>query len=188
MISKDIKDIKLADLLKLQKQIDEELNKPKENGFIPRKRTLLDIKLTLDDEFQEWLRELPQELNFKTWKQREYSRENELIELTDVLFLMLQYINFKEDNVEKSNCCRVWDDFKLRFSIYNDEKDFSVEVEIFKQYLWFREYLSYAMMKYINIILLRGFTKEEIIKTYISKYKLIMAYYKREEVEKNGND
>lgn len=81
-LKSSFKDIEFIDLLEMQKQLDEEVAKPRENGFVPRKRTLLDIKLALDDEFQEWLRELPQELNFKTWKKKEYKREDELIELT----------------------------------------------------------------------------------------------------------
>lgn len=78
--------MKFKELLGMQKQLDETVEKPRKSGYIPRKRTLLDIKLALDDEFQEWLRELPDEYNFKTWKEKEYSREKELIELVDVLF------------------------------------------------------------------------------------------------------
>lgn len=158
------------ELLEMQKELDLEIGKPRKSGYIPRKRTLLDIKLALDDEFQEWLRELPDDYNFKTWKEKIYDRERELIELTDILFFFLAYINLKE-GIENNNCCRVWDNFKPRFSIYNDEKDFLVEIQEFKQHLWFREYLSYALMKYINIILLRGFTKEDIVNQYCKKWK-----------------
>lgn len=158
------------ELLEMQKELDLEIGKPRKSGYIPRKRTLLDIKLALDDEFQEWLRELPDDYNFKTWKEKIYDREKELIELTDILFFFLAYINLKE-GIENNNCCRVWDNFKPRFSVYNDEKDFLVEIQEFKQHLWFREYLSYALMKYINIILLRGFTKEDIVNQYCKKWK-----------------
>lgn len=162
--------MKFKELLGMQKQLDETVEKPRKSGYIPRKRTLLDIKLALDDEFQEWLRELPDEYNFKTWKEKIYDREKELIELTDILFFFLAYINLKK-GIEKNNCCRVWDNFKPRFSVYNDEKDFLVEIQEFKQHLWFREYLSYALMKYINIVLLRGFTKEDIVNQYCKKWK-----------------
>lgn len=39
MINKDIKDITFDDLLELQKQFDEEVAKPRPNGFVPRERT-----------------------------------------------------------------------------------------------------------------------------------------------------
>ena len=63
------------------------------NESIPKLKTEFDIILALDDEFQEWLKELPQEYNFKNWKKKEYSREKELEELTDILFFILQLAN-----------------------------------------------------------------------------------------------
>ena len=51
------------DLLELQKILDDEVSKPRENGFIPRSREELDILLSVDDEIQEWCRELPSELS-----------------------------------------------------------------------------------------------------------------------------
>ncbi|MBM6876165.1 hypothetical protein [Fusobacterium mortiferum] len=54
--------------------------------------------------------------------------------------------------------------------------------------LWSSDY-GRAFFNWIHICKLRNFTKEEVIKTYISKYELIMKHYEiREEVEKNGND
>ena len=77
------------DLLYLQKLLDNEVSKPRKNGFVPRKRNDMDILSALDDEFQEWQKELPYEYNFKTWKQKEYSREKELEEFVDILFFFL---------------------------------------------------------------------------------------------------
>ena len=59
------------ELLNLQKIFDKEVLKPRKNGFIPRERTEQDIIYALDDEIQEWLKELPKELNFKIWKETE---------------------------------------------------------------------------------------------------------------------
>lgn len=131
-INKDIKDIEFTDLLKLQKQLDEEVAKPRPNGFVPRERTLLDIKLALDDEFQEWLRELPQELNFKTWKEKEYKREDELIEITDCLFFILQWLNSKDTT---NFMLEIYSDRFENFA-KNIETDLELLISIFKKYLW----------------------------------------------------
>lgn len=173
MINKDIKNITFADLLELQKQLDEEVAKPRDNGFVPRERTLLDIKLALDDEFQEWLRELPKEYNFKTWKQKEYNRENELTEMVDVLFFFLAYIN-------SSNGVG---DYALGWLTRNFNKigkgckmDFKSLVFNFKKNLFSNYIKSFEF--YIQLINLRGFTKEEIIQTYINKWKKNMQRIK----------
>lgn len=165
-LKSSFKDIEFIDLLEMQKQLDEEVAKPRENGFIPRKRTLLDIKLALDDEFQEWLRELPQELNFKTWKKKEYKREDELIELTDCLFFILQWVN--ANNFTKS----MSDIYSRRLEIF--EKDINENlrtlISMFKKYLWTDKTLIIFSI-WICICIESGFTKDEIIQTYLTKWK-----------------
>lgn len=177
MINKDIKDITFADLLELQKQLDEEVAKPRPNGFVPRERTLLDIKLALDDEFQEWLRELPDEYNFKTWKEKEYSKEKELIELVDVLFFLLQWINAIVEKYEY-----VFEAFSDEFEAFGDAKtnaDTSLNTLIlmFKNYVYIDAVLM-VLNAWISICVERGFSKEEIIQTYINKWKKNMGRIK----------
>ena len=169
MINKDIKDITFADLLELQKQLDEEVAKPRPNGFVPRERTLLDIKLALDDEFQEWLRELPQELNFKTWKEKEYKREDELIEITDCLFFFLQLFNRQEIKQEYwfEWCEEEFNEFQKD---KNKDYTFSSEVEYFKESLWEEDYHD-CFCTWVSICRLRGFTKDEIVNQYLKKWK-----------------
>lgn len=169
MINKDIKQITFADLLELQKQLDEEVAKPRDNGFIPRKRTLLDIKLSLDDEFQEWLRELPQELNFKTWKKKDYKREDELIELVDVLFFMLSLANNDECDLyyKKPVCSRKFDELNDTSKIY---WKLTSLIHYFKESLWSDNGWSYFGF-WCDIAKVRGFTKDEIIKQYLKKWK-----------------
>ena len=156
------------DLLELQKLLDEEVGKPRENGFMPRKRTEMDILLSLDDEFQEWLRELPQKYNFKTWKQKEYSREKELEEFTDCLFFFLQYLN---------NCD---DDSIIFFKKYYDDSSNILHLKIkdviylFKSRLW-DLCIPSCFSSWIEISYLRGFTKQEILDTYWSKWQKNMT-------------
>ena len=171
MLNKDIKDIKFTDLLELQRQLDEEIIKPRENGFIPRKATLFDIRLALDDEFQEWLRELPNEYNFKVWKEKEYNRENELIELVDVLFIFLKLFNFKNDKYDNEGMGYWFDNFREDCDLL----DLPKTVLYFKEGLWSDDltetdfYISF--IRWIEICRLRGFTKEEVIQAYIKKWK-----------------
>lgn len=176
MINKEIKDITFADLLELQKQLDEEVAKPRDNGFIPRQRTLLDIKLALDDEFQEWLRELPDEYNFKVWKEKEYSRENELIEMVDCLFFLLSLANNDECDLyyQKSVCSRRFDEINTKIFW-----KLTTAIHSFKQSLWSNNGWDYFGF-WCDIANLRGFTKDEIIQAYLTKWKKNMGRIKGE--------
>ena len=158
------KDIEFSDLLELQIQLDEEVAKPRENGFVPRE--MLDIKLALDDEFQEWLRELPQELNFKTWKKKEYKREDELIEITDCLFFILQWVN--ANNFTKS----MLDIYSRKLEIFEKviNENLRTLISMFKNYLWTDKTLIIFSI-WICICIERGFTKDEIIQAYLTKWK-----------------
>lgn len=176
MIYKDIKDIKLTDLLEMQRQLDEDVAKPRENGFVPRKRTLLDIKLALDDEFQEWLRELPQELNFKTWKKKEYSREDELIELTDCLFFILQWVNIR---YVRKDMLKIFSN-RLEEFCKNIYGDLRALISVFKENLWGDKTLT-TFCAWICICIERGFTKDEMIQAYLTKYKRNITVRVKEE-------
>ena len=83
----------IEDLLKLQKKLDSKTKRKRSNGFIPRKRDNLDLKFALDDEFNEFMKELPNEINFKTWKEKIYNPDKQLIEYVDCLFFLLAAIN-----------------------------------------------------------------------------------------------
>lgn len=170
------KDIEFIDLLEMQKQLDEEVAKPRENGFVPRQRTLLDLKLALDDEFQEWLRELPQELNFKTWKKKEYKREDELIELTDCLFFILQWVN--ANNFTKS----MLDIYSRKLEIFEKviNENLRTLISMFKNYLWTDKTLIIFSI-WICICIERGFTKDEIIQAYLTKWKTNITVRVKEE-------
>ena len=142
--------MKFKELLGMQKQLDETVEKPRKSGYIPRKRTLLDIKLALDDEFQEWLRELPDEYNFKTWKEKEYDREKELIELVDVLFFLLQWINAIVEKYEY-----VLETFSNEFEAFGDAKTntdtgLNTLILMFKNYVYIDAVLM-VLSAWINI-------------------------------------
>lgn len=164
-------------IMKLQKILDNEVAKIRNNGFIPRERSVLDILLSLDDEFQEWLRELPQKYNFKTWKQKEYSREKELEEFTDCLFFFVQYQNYfySPNSYEyDSTICAIFNNWGETY----ESENLIDEIQEFKIYLWnsdcdepFDFDFQCCFESWIAISKLREFTKEEILNTYWKKWK-----------------
>ena len=158
------------DLLELQKILDDEVSKPRENGFEPRKRNKQDILSALDDEFQEWLRELPQECNFKTWKQKEYDVKKELEELTDVLFFILQYTNDEEDQVS------TLEELENAFNM-DIVRNISLEdlIKEFKNELWSTPIIDYLLGVYMQIVQKRGFTKKDLLNAYWDKWQINMG-------------
>lgn len=170
MINKDIKDVEFTDLLKLQKQIDEKLNEVKKDGFVPRKRILLDRALSIDNSFQVWIKQLPNEYNFNTYCPKEYNRTKELIALVNILFFYLEFFNSCDGEwvIELYEVEKWFNNFREGIKI----KYLRKEILDFKMELWSCDYAR-GFFNWIHICKLRGFSKEEIIKTYIEKYKVI---------------
>ena len=75
------------DILKLQKIHEEEVNKPREDGFVAREKKYHDLRGALMDEFMEFRRELTYELNFKTLKKKIYSAAKQLEEFVTLIYL-----------------------------------------------------------------------------------------------------
>lgn len=163
------------DLLKLQKVLDEEVGKPRENGFIPRKRNYIDIFFSIDDEIQEWLKELPKQFNFKTWKQKEYNRENELEEIVDILFFILQACNMSNrpdivllSSIEFSKFEKI-----SHSEIYN-ESFIEKIMKLKRQVFWYDD-LNKIVKSWIIICRYREFSKQEILNTYYKKWQKNMT-------------
>lgn len=158
------------ELLNLQKILDENTAKTRENGFTPRERNEMDIIFSIDDELQEWLKELPSELNFKTWKQKEYSRDKELEEITDILFFMLQLVNYRQyykipfkEDFEK------WD--KIERAIFQYPNNIIVYTEAFKSDLYNKHFVRHIFQDYIILCSCRNFTKQDILDKYFEKWQ-----------------
>lgn len=161
--------ISLLDLMKKQEIFDKECIKARDNGFTPRKRTMADIYFSIDDEIQEWLRELPYEHNFKTWKQKKYSREDELIEFVDILFFILQLINSQKLNESVKEYLS--ENFEMRI-----KQDFSVislteTVRRIKRTLtnFGRVSARDLLIDYANLARIRKFTLDDIYTQYLKK-------------------
>lgn len=78
------------DILKLQAILDSNINNIRE-------RTLEDIKLSLIAEIIEFNEET--EHSHKTWKVKEYCKEKELEELTDIYFFFAQWMNYNFEHI-----------------------------------------------------------------------------------------
>lgn len=168
------------DLLYLQSVLDNMVAKPRKNNFTPRTREELDILLSIDDEFQEWLKELPKQYNFKTWKQKEYDLEKELEELTDILFFFLQYFNHKKAFTEKMCTSIEIEDINKKMKkmekifFHTDVIDCNLrtKIHLFKNYLWSKEVIDGKLFtEYMDLVQYRGFSKEDLLKTYWGKWQ-----------------
>lgn len=138
-----------------------------------RERTEEDIKLSLIAE----LIELNEETKYshKTWKTKEYNRDKELEELTDVYFFFAQLINNKkrDGRFKKEYYCREFELFPGYYSgsyftrlIYNlTDNNFS----------WFFGGLLTCSVKL-------GYTKDDILNCYWEKWQKNMK-----RIGKEGN-
>jgi hypothetical protein len=144
------------DILNLQKHLDERMNNTRE-------RTEEDIKLSLIAE----LIELNEETKYshKTWKTKEYNRDKELEELTDVYFFFAQLINNKkgrDGRFKKEYYCR---EFEL-FPSYYAGSHFTRLIYnlVDNNFSWFFGGLLTCSTKL-------GYTKEDILNCYYEKWQ-----------------
>ena len=162
------------DLLELQKILDENTGKARQNGFIPRERNADDIRLSIIAELIEFDEELPQ--THKTWKQKNFNKENAIIESVDVLFFFLQFINYLKDRrvggIDRfiKNC-----DFnKIKF--FREDKNFySEEFDNFSITCMIHDLLSgYIHGFFSRMCRMYSFlelTKEDVFNVYWEKWQ-----------------
>lgn len=160
----------LEELLICQATLDKKIGEQRHNGFTPRKKNEIDIILALDDELQEWLKELPQEYNFKTWKQKKYNARKELEEFTDILFFYLQLINYRL----QKGCIPVaaknfLNELAAGYDMLQPDGNVIFYVCMLKQKLWDTDYVGF-LETYIKVAKARGFRKQQIIDMYWHKY------------------
>ncbi|MBR8700259.1 hypothetical protein IX317_000619 [Fusobacterium sp. DD29] len=169
-------------LLKLQSDLEIIIESERNNGFTPRKRDTKDIILGLDDELQEWLKEVPEALNFKNWKEKEYSYDDEVKEFADILFFILQLFN-KFNMTPVNDLLELW---RRQDAVLYQEVDYLKKEDKYKliMELVFQlkktlyapindrfKYLMEILRLYMLIAEYRGFSCELIVSTYLSNWR-----------------
>lgn len=144
------------DILKLQKHLDESIHNARE-------RTLEDIKLSLIAECIEFNEETKD--SHKTWKTKPYNKENELEELTDILFFIAQLYNTfdKKDTMVEYGC-----------DVFNNSENYlklnSVKITgIIIEFLG--GYNNIALGLYLSLVNKYGYTKDDILNYYWEKWQ-----------------
>lgn len=153
------------DILKLQEIHEVEVNKPREDGFIARPKKYADIRGALMDEFMEFRRELPYNLNFKTWKKKRYSAAKQLEEFVDMLFFIATEINFS--SVKMAACDEweyYWECYKTNAGI--DESD----LHFFMRNIC-EESILELIHKYVILAKRIGYTEKDILQQYWKKWQ-----------------
>ena len=150
------------DILELQDILDNNINNIRE-------RTIRDIELSLIAEIIEFNEET--QYSHKTWKTKEYSKEKELEELTDIYFFFAQMINYKLEHVEDYNDCK------------NIVVDILSNKPLFNKNDKCNRYLDYLILcgiegaevpfskELIKITYYYGYTKDDILKCYWKKWQ-----------------
>ena len=97
--------MEFIEILGMQKQLDEAVGKPRENGFEPKKRNFTNIKLSMIAEIIEFNEET--EETHKTWKQKEFDKSKMIEEAVDITFFLAQLINLdtQEEEIKVINKC-----------------------------------------------------------------------------------
>lgn len=154
------------DMLHLQAILDKNINSI-------RFRTLRDIGLSMVAEIIEFNEE--SKYSHKTWKTKEYNREKELEELTDIYFFLAQMVNFKMEHNDNYTECKdiisVIFENKPVFDENNDDNGF-VDLLIFHSI----QGQGIAIVReLIKITYYYGYTKDDILNSYWEKWQKNMS-------------
>ena len=144
------------EILSLQKYLDDNINNI-------RPRTLKDIQKSLIAECIEFDEETM--FSHKTWKPKEYRRDKELEELTDVYFFFAQLINYLDDDKNEALKEAICFSFEEKY-IHTDEPD----ILRFIHYVY-TDKLAIAMDELIAITYQYSYTTDNILNSYWVKWK-----------------
>lgn len=162
------------ELLEMQKQLDEAVEKPRDNGFKPKRRTYQKIVKSMIAEIIEFNEETRN--THKTWKQKEFNVIEIVEESVDILFFYLQLVNFlgKEDERIIEILNMAWEECWKEVDEYRDTVA-DIELELIKN-LSDMEWCL-ALPKCLNImgLLVNLYVNNDIFRetveyTYIEKW------------------
>ncbi|MGL6101466.1 MAG: dUTP diphosphatase, partial [Fusobacteriaceae bacterium] len=153
-----MKPTNLFEVKDLQTILDLEVAKKRPSGFQPRQRFLLDTRFSLDDELNEFVKELPDAHNFKTWKEKVHSPEKQLEEWVDCLFFIMQGIEVgqlaKVNHEVEIACCN-------GVGLLN--------CALFKESVM-KDSFTDILIHYLKLSGWLGYTTELLINTYYDKW------------------
>lgn len=134
-----------------------------------RRRTKSDILMSLIAEVVEFNEETLH--SHKTWKEKRYSKDKELEELTDIFFFVCQYFNYhntkgKELENEMKKASDIFDKF-IGFPNVNQNNANLIQ---FINFFIIDEYII-AMKQLVGIVLAHGYLKSNILNTYWEKWQ-----------------
>ena len=144
------------DILKLQENLDDNIHSI-------RPRTFDDIKMSLIAECIEFDEETM--FSHKTWKPKEYRRDKELEELTDVYFFFAQLINYLDDDKNEALKEAICFSFEEKY-IHTDEPN----ILRFIHYVY-TDKLAIAMDELIAITYQYSYTTDNILNSYWEKWQ-----------------
>lgn len=164
MIKKYIKKPEnFRDILGLQKILDENIHSNRE-------RTLTDIQMSMIAEIVEFNEETRD--SHKTWKTKEYDRDKELEELTDVYFFLAQLMNYKksilEGYIQIEN--KVFEIFEDKFVLPLSQRNVNTLITR----LMCGGTIGIMKILY-GLTLHYGYTKEDILNCYWNKWQKNMT-------------
>ncbi len=152
--------LSFRELLELQEIHELEINK-----IEFRKKNLSDLRAALMDEFLEFRKELPAELNFKAWKKKTHSPEKQLEEFVDMLFFIateINLINLKEDSADEWDYC--WQHYNFANDVDN------IFLNFFMRNICEDEILN-ILRKYIFMAKMFGYKEKDIFEQYKKKWQ-----------------
>lgn len=167
--------IKFVDLLDLQRQLDEEVAKPRENGFVPRRRNYNKMVKSMIAEIIEFNEET--ENTHKTCKQKEFDREKMIKKSVDICFFYLQICNLLTGKDQEfirilsESWERAWESVDP-YTTYG----YDVELELIKHLSSTEWCLSISkclniMTLLISIYVNNDISKDKMIQTYLTEWK-----------------
>ena len=153
------------DLLELQKILDSNIHNVRE-------RTDKDIILSLIAEIIEWNEE--SKYSHKTWKTKAIDKQKEFEEMIDILFFILQYINWEEINRPKKfegiikSYINAFDNFKLYFRPSGRWYDYGV-INLINQAT--NQNIYDVLFKLTHLFVYNGYTMEDVKNGYYAKWQ-----------------
>lgn len=149
------------DILKLQRHLDKNMHNVRE-------RNLRDIKMSIIAECVEFNEETKE--SHKTWKTKEYNKEKELEELTDIYFFYAQMINYNLDTV--ANYLRIKNliayDFE-NWQVKHRESKCLPTLVLIDSII--NNSFVYEISNLMEITQKLGYSKDDILNCYWSKWK-----------------